>query len=368
MSRFKKQLQDVWYRIAYRFGLDLSPKPNVNIVADNALWAIYWMAEYIRRGVNADHQNMAALTTRPGGLCGRVVHFGTRDLWLAWKNRVSPTNKFVATCLHGSHKDGPQMSESLDRFLDSVPQLSAIVTATRIMESRLLDWGVPKEKLIRIPLGVDGSLFVPVTPERRKNARKALGIPGDRWCIGSFQKDGVGWGKGMEPKRIKGPDVFIEAVSRLNRSHPVFVLLTGAARGYVKQGLRANGIPFVHHQLDHFKEVVCYYHALDSYIVSAREEGGPLALPESMATGIPMVTTAVGMAPEMIRHEENGMTAEPEDVQALADHTIRLIEDVALYESIVENGFETARAYDWTVLATAHYNRVYRPLLDDLGR
>ena len=32
-------------------------------------------------------------------------------------------------------------------------------------------------------------------------------IPKDKIIIGSFQKDGVGWEEGNEPKLIKGPDI-----------------------------------------------------------------------------------------------------------------------------------------------------------------
>ena len=41
--------------------------------------------------------------------------------------------------------------------------------------------------------------------------------------VGSFQKDGEGWEEGLTPKHIKGPDVFVEVVKRLNREHLFFV-------------------------------------------------------------------------------------------------------------------------------------------------
>ncbi len=44
-------------------------------------------------------------------------------------------------------------------------------------------------------------------------AREAFDIPESAFVVGSFQKDGVGWGDGLEPKLIKGPDVLL-AVAR----------------------------------------------------------------------------------------------------------------------------------------------------------
>lgn len=130
------------------------------------------------------------------------------------------------------------MARHVDDFLASVPRLTRVVTAAELIEARLLDWGVPREKLIRIPIGVDTDLFRPANAAERKVARTRYAIPDEALVIGSFQKDGVGWGEGNKPKLIKGPDVFLDVVDRVARKRPVFVLLTGPARGFVKRGLR----------------------------------------------------------------------------------------------------------------------------------
>ena len=62
-----------------------------------------------------------------------------------------------------------------------------------------------------------------------------------------WQKDGVGWRDGLEPKLIKGPDILLGAVERLRELVPeLYVLLTGPARGYVIQGLERAGVAFRH--------------------------------------------------------------------------------------------------------------------------
>ena len=48
-------------------------------------------------------------------------------------------------------------------------------------------------------------------------ARTRLGLPGSAFVVGSFQKDGVGWGEGLEPKLIKGPDVLLAVAERSRR-------------------------------------------------------------------------------------------------------------------------------------------------------
>ena len=56
-----------------------------------------------------------------------------------------------------------------------------------------------------IPIGIDLEHFPLVDAQRREAARHTLGLPVDAFVVGSFQKDGIGWGDGLEPKLIKGP-------------------------------------------------------------------------------------------------------------------------------------------------------------------
>ena len=61
------------------------------------------------------------------------------------------------------------------------------------------------------------------------------------------------------------------------------------------------------------------YPAIDVCLVASRDEGGPRAVLESMATRVPLVTTRVGQAADLVRSGENGWMVEPEDVDGLVD-------------------------------------------------
>jgi glycosyltransferase involved in cell wall biosynthesis len=61
------------------------------------------------------------------------------------------------------------------------------------------------------------------------------------------------------------------------------------------------------------------YEAIDLCIVASRDEGGPRAVLESMAIGVPLVTTRVGQAADLVGHEENGWLVEVEDVDAIVE-------------------------------------------------
>ena len=164
--------------------------------------------------------------------------------------------------------------------------------------------------------------------------------------VGSFLKDGVGLGDGLEPKLVKGPDVLVATLDRLRASVPeLYVLLTGPARGYVRGELERIGVPYRHVLLDSRDGLARAYHALDVSLVASRQEGGPKAVLESLAAGVPLVATRVGQTPELVVDGENGLLAEVDDVEVLADAVIRLHDDAVLRSALRSAGRPTAEAH-----------------------
>jgi glycosyltransferase involved in cell wall biosynthesis len=193
--------------------------------------------------------------------------------------------------------------------------------------------------------------------------KEKLRLPKDKLIIGSFQKDGQGWGEGNDPKLEKGPDVFCDTVEQIAHKYPVHVLLTGPARGYVKKRLQDAGISFTHDYLKEYKNIIEYYQALDLYIVSSREEGGPMAILECMASGIPFVTTPVGMVPDIIKDRYNGLVTTSVNSAELAQKACELVESSNLKEQIIQNGLIVVKDYDWDKISQRYYNALYSKLL-----
>jgi glycosyltransferase involved in cell wall biosynthesis len=205
-------------------------------------------------------------------------------------------------------------------------EIDRIQVTNREMEALVLSTGIAQEKVHRIPIGIDVEVFRPRDGASRAAARTRLGLPAGAFVVGSFQKDGVGWEEGLEPKLIKGPDVLLAVAQRLAEQVPeLHFLLTGPARGYVRTGLERLGIPYRHRLLVDVDAVAEAYPAIDVCLVASRDEGGPRAVLESMATCVPLVTTRVGQAADLVRHGENGWMVEPEDVDGL----VHWIEHVA---------------------------------------
>jgi glycosyltransferase involved in cell wall biosynthesis len=220
------------------------------------------------------------------------------------------------------------------------------------MEELVLGTGIAPEKVFRIPIGVDAGRFRRRDAAERAEARRELGLQDAAFVVGSFQKDGVGWGEGLEPKLIKGPDVLLDVAERVAREVPeLVVLLTGPARGFVAGGLERLGVAYRHMQLPDLDAVARAYRALDACLVTSRDEGGPKAVLESMATGVPLVTTRVGQAVDLVRDGENGWLRDVEDAERLAAALVRVAQaPAAELEPVVAAARETAESCSWEAL------------------
>jgi glycosyltransferase involved in cell wall biosynthesis len=338
---------------------------DVYCIADGADWILHWVGYYVTRHLNLEGKVAGHLTKDAQGLRNQIVHFINRYAYLDGTFRsLHSSNRVFLTWFHGDPADpNPAMQQLFAVLPEAVEYVQKIVVSCQISRQSLLQIGLPEIKLITIPLGIDLALFSPLTATSRRDMRASLGIPQDALVVGSFQKDGAGWGEGVEPKLLKGPDVFLRVAEQLSaRYDNLWVLLTGPARGYVKQGLERLGIPYIHHFLADYRAIVRYYQALDLYVIPARCEGGPAALLESWAAGVPVVSTRVGMPADLITHGENGMLAEVEDAGSLADHCVALIEDRTLRERCRRQALEDARHYDWPLIAEQYY-RMYQPYL-----
>jgi glycosyltransferase involved in cell wall biosynthesis len=349
-------------RAIARAGLAAS-RPPVGLVIERADWAIRWWGSFIADEANRIQPDMAWVTIDPALLTDGIVEFGSQYQWVEWGGYLSPRCQFVTTFFHGKPDDGPQVARHIDAFLASVPRLDRIVASATLVRNRLVTWGVPPEKIAVIPIGCETDRFLPPTPEQRRIARKRFGIRPDDIAIGSFQKDGEGWGSGDTPKLIKGPDVFLAAVERLAKDVPVFVLLGGPARGYVRSGLERLGIRYAYHYAPDREELAKLYHPLDLYLVTSREEGGPMALMESMSSHVPVVSTRVGMAPDLIEDGINGALVEVGDVDALVARAKAMLASPDRLAALAAARQSVLRA-DWSVVARRHIDEVWRPLLN----
>jgi len=169
--------------------------------------------------------------------------------------------------------------------------------------------GVRLDRIRVIHNSVDSSRFSPATPEQRRTARDALGIPRDavvlamigRMC---WQKDPVTAYAGVAPVCTGNPDLLL---IHLGWGKWKQYLLECAERLGIRKQIRI---------VDYADDPRSFYSAIDALVVSSRYEAGwPLVLLEAMACNLPVVAaTGMGMSDVGDAHLSHVWTFPPEQV------------------------------------------------------
>lgn len=294
------------------------------------------------------------------GLKNKILHFGSVGTLLGHRGfkKFNVSNRSVLSWYHVLNEDERlKFVDEINKFVDFIH------VPCDITKKKLLDAGIYKDKIILIPEGIDLKLFRQFSLSEKQLLKNKIGLPTDKIIIGSFQKDGCGWGEGNEPKMEKGPDIFCDVAEKLAKQFPIHILLTGPARGYVKNRLKKAGISFTHHFLNDYSKIVDYYNALDLYLITSRVEGGPKAVLESMACGVPLVSTRVGMANDLIKNGENGFLADVENVNDLSEFAKLVLNDKIVKEEIKNNGLETVKKFEISLIVEEYWNKIYSKLI-----
>src|SRR3989339_566691 len=321
------------------------------IIDDNANWVLRCEAMELQK-IAADLGINARLRHTFRGIFRQNIFFTSHFDLPRIAGFAAAGNRIGISYFHGKPtKDEPEFEINLGALSKYHGMISKVQVTHKEMKDIVLSTGIDESKVHLIPIGINLSYFTPATSESRRKARAKYSIPDSSTVIGYFQKDGNGWGEGLTPKLIKGPDIFLEAVKKLKSKHDnLFVLLSGPSRGYVKRGLAEAGIPFKHVFVADYSHIGQLYHAIDLYMVTSRQEGGPKAVLECMASDVPLITTRVGQAMELVKHKENGWMVDVEDIDGLAGWASYVIENYSSLGGVLKNARATAQENSYSRL------------------
>lgn len=329
-------------------------------IVESRDWVVKWVGEQIINPLNRANLIKGRVSGTFIGLRDKMIHFGSINTFLSEQGivKVDKSNKVILTWFHILPDD------KRIKYIKVLNEKTNLVhTACQITKNELIKNGLAEEKIIVIPLSVDLSVLKAFDKTKKDKIKRSLNLPKDKIIIGSFQKDGVGWGEGLEPKMEKGPDVFCDAVEKIAKEHPIHILLTGPARGYVKSRLKKAGIPYTHKYFKNYFDIVNYYNCLDLYLIASRTEGGPKSILESWACGVPFVSTRMGMAPDIVEDNENGVLVDVGDVDNLVVASKKILNDSNFRNRLINNGLKEVEDYNGDKIAKGYYNKIYSKLI-----
>ncbi len=154
------------------------------------------------------------------------------------------------------------------------------------------------KKITSIPFWVNQKNFYYI--DEKIKLRERYGFESKDFIVGSFQRDTEGVDL-ISPKMIKGPDILIESLLKLrNDNQNLRVLIAGNRRQYVLQKLNEYQFEFKYFEMVDINTLNNLYNILDLYLVTSRLEGGPQAILECSQTKTKIMSTDVGVAPEIL--------------------------------------------------------------------
>ena len=93
--------------------------------------------------------------------------------------------------------------------------------------------------------------------------------------------------------------------------------------------------------------VVDLYDSADIFLNGSEIDNQPLSILEAFACGLPVVTTDAGGIPDMVTHERTALVVSRGAHEQLAASALRLIDDPALAQRMIQQGREECRKYEW---------------------
>lgn len=229
----------------------------------------------------------------------------------------------VATC-HTWYSDTPKMKliERLDKRV--LRGFDHVVAVSDEIRSDLLQSGVSADAVSAIDNGIS---VPPSDPTARERIRSEFALAPEERLV-------VQIGRLAKSKRN---DLLLEAVARLNGLVPIRVLLVGEGeqRQLLAEKARALGIVDRVTFCGYRDDVHRILAAADLLALTSNKEGLPIVMLEAMAVGCPIVATAVGAVPTVLRQDESAWLVVAEDVERLT---------CALREALVDPATAKARA------------------------
>ncbi len=213
----------------------------------------------------------------------------------------------------------------------------------------------PPEKFAVVPLGLELAPFAHM-PRRSGHFRAQHNIPPDVPLIGIVGR--------IVP--IKNHALFLQAAAlvrdRLPAAHFVIVG-DGDLRREVEDQVNRLGLRPAVTFTGWVQDLKPVYSDLDALVISSNNEGTPVSLIEALAAGVPVISTAVGGVPDLLRQGEWGRLVPPGDALALAEALIGTLDQ---QESPSEIRAQVVATYDIERLCD-DLATLYRRLLAEKG-
>lgn len=314
-------------------------KPLVLLIVDNGFWAIGEIGRQIVRRFRHKYDFLFL----PERILSRRPDMLNQVLWRAdlafclnesgaamLRDSAAVALPPLVTWIHHvtSWNDEHRAAARMSQFL---------VACTPSWRDRIAGYA-PGSQVASIRHGVDLDMFAP-----RAVSRQAFGIAPGAFVAGFFGARGSDQDAGR-----KGMDVLLAVFRRVAAAAPnLHAVFVGPGWEPFASELRATGARASIFGFVPRSRLPDIYSLLDVYLVTARVEGGPMTVLESLACATPVVATRVGLVPDVVIDGVNGFTAEIGDVETLSAALLKIAAGVELRKAIRSGSRPSVEKYSW---------------------
>ena len=328
---------------AYPEGQDQRVSANFKVVRilrkHNVLlryWNYFWNLLKLVKGADAIYAQGPLAAGFPALLVSKILRkkFVVKIVgdyaWEQFQNKKSKIKNKKFIDIETFQRNKYDFLTELRRKIQKLVVKSAdkIIVPSKFLKKIVIGWGVREDKIFVVYNAASGVENV----EEKLNPEGDIIISGGR----------------LEP--WKGMDVLIEIMPDLLKENPNFRLII-VGYGPEKENLKSqisnlkleDKIELID-KLSH-KELLEYFKASKMFVLNTGYEGFSHFLLETMAIGLPVITTNICGNPEIVKDGYNGLLIEYNNKEQLKDTILRLWEDKKLREKFIENGKKTTEQF-----------------------
>jgi len=247
-----------------------------------------------------------------------VQTHGVKSHFLMWLTRAYRSRRWIAFH-HGYTWTDLKMRvyNQFDRI--SLPAAHQIVTVCQPFADAIQEIGIPPERIVVRHNSV--TPFVPVSHDRMLRLKEKFAIQDGVIVILTVGR----------LSREKGHNDLIRALSQIREEKAkcqirLIIVGDGPERVRIQETAKECAVNDWVTLAGHQADVAPFYSLADIVVLPSHTEGSPNTLLEAMAAGIPVIATAVGGVPEIVKSDESALLIEKQNPHALAQAIMWLVE------------------------------------------
>jgi len=283
-----------------------------------------------------------------------AYNWGAMDAVMA--HTIFGQNFGLAPLVH--HEDGfnddeaSQLKSSRNWFRRvALWRTNGLVVPSGVLEQIALSkWAQPRDRITRIPNGIDTASFA---KKANPSALRVVKREGERW---------VGTLAGL--RAVKQLPALVEAIKDLPENWNLVILGEGPEHQAIREAATRHEVDHRVHLPGAVSDPASVIGLFDIFALSSRSEQFPLSVVEAMAAGLPVAAPGVGDIASIVAKENIDYITPPGDIPALANALDELAGDPEGRAEIGAANRAKARAQFDQERMVERYRTLYSSVMD----